>query len=206
MSKTKTIYSLLCSLVLTFYLMFFVPTQVLASDGIFELRSLTGDNARCFAVSLLMTNGRYKIVVSCVDLLYPPQPPDIFTYVVWATPIDGNRPVRLGELGVGKAQYEAGQQFSELFVSTEQMANVRSPSGNIVMRATAQPIAFLQRPTTPTPVPEKQPQGETPEQAESENLSTRDKLFTALRRAGIAALLALVAIIGLVFVITRSRG
>ncbi len=71
------------------------------------------------------------------------------------------------------------------------------------MRGGIQPLTFLERPTTPTPTPE----GEIPEEEEvaAEQLSTGQRLVLAFKRAGVVILLALVAVVGLVFVLTRPR-
>lgn len=71
------------------------------------------------------------------------------------------------------------------------------------MRGAVETINFLDRPQSPTPTPE----GEAAEEVEleEEKPSAGKKLLTALRRAGIVILLALAAVMGLVFVLTRSK-
>lgn len=186
-----------------FAILFFTPSVTYASEGTFEIRSVGSEDSRCFAASLLMSNGRYEVTVSCRDLIYPPQP-EISFYVIWATPQAGGSTIRLGELGVGRAKFEAKVPFTSLFVTLEQNKNAKSPTGTVIMRGQLEKIAFLERPSTPTPTLEKAE--ETNGTSETKEPTTREKLFLALRRAGIAALLALVALVGLIFVITRSRG
>jgi hypothetical protein len=108
----------------------------------------------------------------------------------------------LGELGVGKAEFQTKDAFSSLFVTVEHDSNPRSPSGMTVMKGAVQNITFLERPTTPTPTPEGQP---TQVEQKNQSQSTSDKLITGLKRAGLVSALAIIALIGLVFVLTRPR-
>lgn len=197
------LFPLVFFLALLFLALF--PKNTLASDGMTELRSVTGKGYRCVAYSLLMQDNVYTILVSCEDLIYPIDPPTLNSYVLWATPKAAGDPVRIGELGLGKITTRIDKPFSSLFVTTELNGGVRSPSGNVVMRGSLKPATFLEILTTITPTPEGM-QTQENQAPETTALSTREKLFLALRRAGIAALFALVALVGLVFVITRSRG
>ena len=77
------------------------------------------------------------------------------------------------------------------------------------MKGEIKEVEFLEEAATPTPTPAEEEEAVSEEEkveAPVQALSTRQKLLLALRRAGIAALVALVAIIGLIFVVTRSRG
>lgn len=185
---------------------FWAANPSLASEGTVELRSSNDQDYRCFVASLLMENSKYKVLVSCRDLIYPPQP-DLFTYIMWATPLGGVKAVKLGELGVGKADFETKDAFSNLFVTVEQNRNARTPSGQVVMSGNVQGISFLDRPTTPTPTPEGVAgEEEKPEEiVKAGQLSTKDKLILAMKRAGIIVFLGLVAVIGLIFVLTRPK-
>ena len=187
-------------------LLFFsvIASDSLASEGTIELRSLNDKNYRCYAASLQIENNVYNILVSCRNLLYPSDE-NVISYVMWATPSDGSGEIKLGALGYGKATFKTNSPFSNLFVTTELDSRVRSPNGSVVMRGNVQSIGFLTQAENgiqeelqeefqpePTPTPIKQ-------------LTTRERLLVGLRRAGLVSFLALVAIIGLVFVITRSR-
>lgn len=186
--------------------------KVYAAEGTTELRSTNNQSYRCFAASLLMENSRYKIIVSCRDLIYPPQP-DLFNYVIWATPIEGKRAIKLGELGVGKANFEIKDAFSNLFVTTEKDKNTKIPKGDIVMKGNTQSISFLDKPTSPTPTPEKDTEEESATDQDqkdeveipTQELTTRDRLVEALKRAGVVVLFGLVALVGLIFVLTRPK-
>ena len=75
------------------------------------------------------------------------------------------------------------------------------------MRGSVKPITFLEKPTENLP---ENPEATGEESQESptptpEKSSVRDKVILGLKRAGLASGLALVAIIGLVFVLTRPK-
>lgn len=196
-------YKIFISFILAFLSLFFIYKKAYASEGIFELRSTTKENIRCFVASLMMQDFNFRILVSCRDLIYPAEP-TIFNYILWATPKEGGNSIKLGELGKGRVDFKTNKAFTSLFVTTEQNINTKSPGGNVVMRGSLQPITFLERPTTPTP--SLAGQKEVSEETQAQKLSTKDRLITGLKRAGLVSLLALVAVIGLVFVITRGRG
>jgi hypothetical protein len=197
--------------ILVVFIVFFVlPGMVKASEGNIELRSTTREAYRCYAASILMQDQNYNILVSCREIIYPAGD-TVFSYILWAQPTDGSAARRLGELGYGRLAAKMNIPFNSLFVTTEPSAGVRTPSGPVVMRGGVSPITFLDRATTGTPVPTlangERPTGDvTLTPVPEEGQTTGSRLGTALRRAGLAALLALIAIIGLIFAITRSRG
>jgi len=181
--------------------LFLLAKTSYASEGLVEIRSETDKDYRCFAASLLQANASYRVIISCRDLIYPPQP-DLFTYIIWATPLDGGNPVKFGELGIGKASFETKVAFSNLFVTTERNRGVKRPEGQVVMRGSVESISFLDNPTTPTPTLSV-PEGE--KEPTQEKLTTGQKLSLALRRAGLVIFLALAATVGLVFILTRPK-
>jgi hypothetical protein len=193
-------------------LFLFSVVSVKASEGVFYLRPTNKEAYRCWAASLYMPTSKYRLLVGCVDLIYPPQFPQLYkSYVLWSVPTAGGKAVRLGELAGGKAQFEVQKSFSSLFVTVEPNATPLAPSKNIVMQGSLEPIVFLQKPTSPTPSPKPEvttvkSTNETTSPQEVSSMTTKDKLILALRRAGIAAGVALVAIIGLIFVVSKSRG
>jgi len=195
--KKKLLTALFSALIV----LFFSATRTHASEGTFELRSTGAEDTRCFVASLLMQDFNFRILVSCRDLIYPAGD-DIFSYMLWATPKEGGAPIKLGQLAYGKAEFRTNKAFTNLFVTTERNANTKTPSSNVVMRGTLHSITFLERPTTPTPAPP----GQEGQEAEAQTLSTRERLVAGLKRAGLVSLIALVAVIGLVFVVTRGRG
>lgn len=140
-------------------LFFLAASSVRASEGSVELVSTSGQNSRCFANSVLMRDFNFTIVVNCRDLLYPPAP-DLFSYLLWATASKDGKAIKLGELGVGKAEFRTPVAFSNLFVTPERDANVNSPTGPVVMQGAVQPVGFLEgapapelQQPTPTPTP-----------------------------------------------------
>jgi hypothetical protein len=192
-------------------LLFVVSKNTSASEATFEVKSLTKENYRCFATSLLVSD--YKILIGCSDLIYPAGG----VYVLWATPSDGGRPIKLGTLDYGRKLFGMKKAFLDLFVTLEVKSRTVTPSEPIIMRGTAKPIKMLESSATPTP--EKKvdsPDSETSEDQETEKeepveketekqLSVGEKLVAILKRAGVAALFAFIAIIGLIFVITRAK-
>jgi hypothetical protein len=205
----KSFFTLLLTFVFFSLACKFTFSEAQASVGLVELRSTNREDYRCFASSLFLPNNRYDVAINCVDLVFPISQSQNLFYIVWVTPTDGKPPARLGDLGKGLVRFESGLPFSRIFVTVEANPNTRTP-GITVMTGAVVPIEYLQRPTTPTPTLEVKPtEGQDGDQeggTSTTNLSTRDKLLLALKRAGIAAVIALVAIVGLIFVVTRSRG
>ena len=131
------------ALVIVFFVMFSSTSK--ASEGIVELRNNIGGDSRCFAPSVLMTNFRYKILLSCRDLVYPaPAAPNIFTYVLWAQAAENDKTQNLGTLGVGRGEFETKIAFSRLFVTQEYDAKARKPSDRVIMQGSVQPVALLE--------------------------------------------------------------
>jgi hypothetical protein len=176
---------------------------VSASEGTFELRSTNQYTYRCFAASLQMQNLTYNVAVSCRDLIYPVDE-TIFSYILWANPADGSNAIKLGPLNLGKAVFTVKPAFTSLFVTTEQNPGVKNPTGSVVMKGSIKPITFLEKPGTPAAI--TAPGEEAVEATPTPQSSVKDRLLTGLKRAGLASALALISILGLVFVLTRPRG
>lgn len=175
-----------------------------ASEGIFNVYSTQGQSMRCYASSIQMLDRKYNILVSCRDIVYPAQG-EVFSYVMWATPVEGTKPIRLGTLGLGRAFFKTTKAFTSLYVTTEASKTPKSPSANIVMRGGIEKIPLLERPTTPTPIPEDQITTSPEDQTDEQKSSSRQRVVTGLRRAGIIIFVVLIAMIGLIFIITRTR-
>lgn len=203
-------FKLLSSILFSLAFLIFLTDKVFASEGYVELRSTTKEPYRCWASSIRMQNLEYKIPFTCKYLIYPADE-NVFNYVVWITSKSDGKIQRLGTLGLGRGEFKTKTPFTNMFVTTESKKDTKSPGTNTVMRGEVKQIAFLEEEVSPTPTPEEE-EGVKEEGAEEEKaqevaqLSTREKLVLALKRAGVAALLALVAIVGLIFVVTRSRG
>ena len=187
------------------------PKNTSASEGTIELRGTGVEPYRCYATSIRMLEPEYRILFTCKFILYPAEE-DVFNYAVWASPIEGTKPVRLGFIGQGRGEFKTKIQFSSLFVTTEPTKEVKTPTGRVVMKGNVEPITFLEEvkeyEPTPTLSDEKRT-NLTPTvtgQQETATVSTKDKILTAFKRAGVAAVVAIIALVGLIFVITRSRG
>jgi len=207
----KKIIIVTVSTILSFVFLFSVVNKVKASEGTFELESTTRDSFRCFAASLLLENRKYKVIITCRNLIYPPNE-ELFSYMLWANSASDDKNIKLGSLGIGKATFDTNKSFNRLFVTIEKDKKVRNPSGEIVMTGNLQKLEFLENIQSPTPTDESIDGEEVDEETQEKQdepeqpLSTREKLLTGLRRAGLIAFFALVALIGLIFVVSRSRG
>ncbi len=193
---------------LIFSLLFLLTVNISsASEGTFELRSTDTNKYKCFAASLQMQNLNYKIILSCRNIIFPVDE-TIFTYILWANPETGGKPIKVGSVGLGKGEYSIKPAFASLFVTTEQNPNVKEPAGKVVMKGSIKPISFLEKETTVSSGDEKEESEESKETTPTPSAgktSVRDRLLTGLKRAGLASALALVAILGLVFVLTRPK-
>lgn len=207
-------------IVLTFVFVFVVGLfstikDVSASEGLIPMRSLTDDTYRCYSTSILMQDFNYLVSVTCRDLIYPAND-SILYYVLWATPVGGGSPVRLAELGLGRISFKTKTQFRNLFVTIENNPKARTPSKEVVIKGDLETISFLERPTsitiTQAPSDLSPTQSElTPTSAEQnekvdEKVSSKDKLFVAMQRAGIVAGVVLVILVGVIFAVSRARG
>lgn len=193
-------------LLLFFFLLFFGYKITSASEGTFELRSTDVNKYKCFAASLQMQNLTYKVLISCRNIIFPVDD-TIYTYVLWANPKDGGNVLKLGSIGLGRGEYSVKSAFTSLFVTAEQNGAVKAPAGKVVMRGSIKPVTFLEKEITVTPgsdTDKNQENEETVEPTPTKS-SVRDRLLTGIKRAGLASGLALVAILGLVFVLTRPK-
>jgi len=190
---------ILTGLVLGLGVFVFAGTKIAsASEGTFELINQVGDDARCFATSILMPNLEYEILVSCRDILYPGGT-EVFSYVTWANPVDGGNPVKLGTLDLGKVQFSTKKAFGSLYVTKEVDAKVRAPEGSVVMQGSLQRITILDNPNA---VSAEKPELGNPEA--SPTPAPKSSPLNVLRIGGVVAFVLLVLILGLIFVITRG--
>lgn len=193
-----------------------VVGSVKASEGTVDLFNTVGEPSRCWAASILTTSYNYKVIVSCRGLIYPAVDASVFTYTMWDIPTNGQPPEKLGNLGVGKAEFSTNNQFSGLIVTKEGPSQGFSfggvKMGQIVMRGTVQPIDFLNENNPPTPTPTPAVLLAQPSGAASNSNSAVAKLSSSLqlgsavlRIVGIAFLLGIVAI-GIVIVASSLGG
>lgn len=184
-----------------------VAKPTAASEGIFELRNQIGTDARCYALSVLMQNQNYQVLVSCRDIIYPGGT-EVFNYVVWATPNDGGNSVRLGTLDLGKVEFKSKTAFNNIFVTKEQDDRPRNPQGQLVMQGSRQTISILDgrqadRNTTVNNQPNELLSDATPSPSPEPEEKSGPNVFRLIAAGGIIAFLALFGIILVVFVITR---
>jgi hypothetical protein len=126
--------------------------QVRANEGQFLLENVEGGSSRCVAMSVLVDT-TYQMVVTCRQLIFPPEPPDIQRYILWAEGGQLRRPRKLGEIQRGKLYARVNQQFTNLFVTAER-TNPTSPEGMVILAGALEPIDFK---LTPTPIPTGSP-------------------------------------------------
>lgn len=130
---------------------------VRANEGTVDVFNVVGEPGRCWVASVLQKNYNYKLLVSCRDLLYPAIDAEVFDYAMWVVPTTGKGdPQKLGVLGVGKAEFETGSDFSQVLVTKEgRKKGLVQKMGPVVMRGFLQPIKFLDtgRSEQPTPIP-----------------------------------------------------
>lgn len=176
-------------------------TPAWANEGVAELRSTTGEAARCFVLSILLQSDRYRLVVSCRDLVYPPAK-ELLNYVLWLNP-EGGGPARLGDISFGKAEFTFNRAFLSLFVTKEANARPRGPSENVVMRGEVRPISFLEGPAPEPTVAEAEevPAKETPSETQAEARN----IFTTILLLVFIGSFILIGIGGLIFFILRAR-
>lgn len=179
-----------------------------ASEGVFNLRNIVGENARCTSYSVLMQDNNFNILTSCRDILYPGGT-SVFNYVLWATPIGGGNPFRLGTLGLGKVFYKTKTPFANLFVTKETEERPRNPVGPTVMSGSLEVNSFLDKPSSATPAspttgselgePVVTP---TPSPTPAAGGSNIGRIFAF---GGVLGLIALFGVVLVIFVLTRRR-
>ncbi len=189
--------------VLSVALFTLTASSIFAFDGEVNLTNRIGDDGRCWAGTVLMQNQNYKVLVSCRDITYPGGN-EVFYYVMWANPAAGGKAVRLGDLGIGKNEFQTNQEFTTLFVTKEKAVNVNAPTGAIVMQGSVQAIPILQekgKETATTPV-----QTPNPISGENPSVVTPTPITSPQPRTGVAkflttGILAVLGIGGLIFVV-----
>jgi len=187
-------------------------SKAMASEGTAELASTTGQDTRCFVSSVLMPSLDYQILVSCRGLIYPPAA-DQFSYLLWATPISGKNPAKLGQLGVGKAQFKTNTAFASLFVTKEANDRVRAPSSDIVMQGNLQSIQYLETGTPQTPTGQEVKPAEKfgeiltqPSPKPTPTVTQQKGILSGISRIGVIFAVVLFVIILIIAAITRARG
>lgn len=187
---------LLATLILVAFV--FLPRTAMASEGIVRL---TGTNSatRCFVMSTKLDVGTYRLLVDCRNLIYPPSG-ELFSYIMWATPKEGDRPVRLGALDFGKALLRATSPFTSLFVTAESDESPRTPSDRIVMRGDVEGNTFLDGENAQPPE-----LTETPPPAASPTPKPVSSVLGLIGRATLISLILFALIVGIVIFLIRRK-
>ncbi len=199
----------IATLAIAFIGLFLMPQATHASEGVAELRSLTGKPYRCVAESHQSLDRKYRVLVTCRDLLYPATS-EVFSYVMWANPLQGGKIIKMGQLEFGRKLFVVNQPFTSVFVTAEPKPKVSKPAGPVVMQGTVHPREFLNTPSTSTPSP-SQDQGTTnPSVTEAtEEVQSNEQsgtLSKGLRRASLILAIILLAGAGTaLFVVLQSK-
>jgi hypothetical protein len=177
-------------------LLLVVAKPVRASEGIIELKSTSGQAARCFVLSAYMADGQFSLLTVCRDLIYPSQPTALI-YTLWAAPMDGGNPIKLGELGVGKILAKSKEPFTGLFVTNESNTKARQPEGPIVMQGPVQAVPFLQGVPAfePTPTLTEEEQAAQPTPAKKTTADRFKSIQGVLQGVFIFVLIGLVLVV-----------
>jgi hypothetical protein len=192
------------SFVVSLLLLILSYKLVSATEGTFELRSTDTNNYKCFAASLQMQDLNYTILLSCRNLIFPLDE-TIYSYILWANPEGGGNAFKLGSINLGRGQYKVKPPFTSLFITAEQNPGVKNPTGKVVMKGSIKPITFLEKEVSPVEETSENGGTTTPTPTPQTQTSIRDRILSGLKRAGLATGLALVAILGLVFILTRPK-
>ena len=163
--------------------------QASASEGIIQLRNTIGGQSRCFAESVLMPDFNYTVLVSCRDLVYPVSS-ELLSYVLWASPIDGGSPIKLGDLSLGKVEFKTKTAFANLFATQERDNGVKNPGGPLVMRGSVEQIPLLQNPNLAT-----EPQTSTPPLVTPFPSPAPSNLISKLRSGAVVTVISIFLII-----------
>jgi hypothetical protein len=122
---------------------------VRANEGMYYLENVRGGEAKCVAMSVLVDTS-FQIVVTCRQLIFPPEPPNIQRYILWAEGEELRRPTKLGEIKRGKLYVRTNKRFDVLSITAEEKS-VNRPTGPQMMVGVREPIDFR---LTPTPTPD----------------------------------------------------
>lgn len=185
-----------------------------ASEGFFELENQIGTSARCYITSGLMENAKFSLLTLCRDILYPGGT-EVFTYIAWANPLDGNRPnpIKLGELGRGKKLFTSSRPFNMIYVTKELDSRAREPSGQVVMQGGLQTIPFLNQVPNVDDIPQVPSDNEllddndvnpvVTEAPDVVNQSSPRNILRVIALGGILTFLAIFGVVLIIFVVSR---
>jgi len=180
-----------------------------ASEGLFRLNNQVGDKARCSGRSVPTppentrgADSRFAVSLSCRDIVYPATGSGIVSYVVWARPLIGGDPVRIGTVGVGFVNTTVNTPFTGIFITEEKNANTESPTGRVVMSGDVRLDPFLDAPSQFRPEDELGDPIPTPSGEEIEEMRRANAINPLT--TGLAAVLGIAAIIFLVIIVAKK--
>lgn len=191
--------------------LFLVATPVKANEGVVQMEASDGTQGRCFVVSTLLADFRYKMLVNCRGLKYPIAQ-NLFQYVMWADHGD-DKPTRLGTLGIGKREFAAPRAYGRLYVTKEAGSEPQQPSNNMFMSGGVSPIAYLEgvgvdvvapNPSpTPTPATQDPSVPQIPDPADEDASSVG--IGSVIRVLGVIVIVIVVIIVIIAFVSASRR-
>lgn len=171
---------LICSFVLALVGFLTMTDSAHANEGRFVLRNIVGGQSRCLAFSIDAEKD-YQVIITCRGLVYPPNPPAIDRYIVWASDGDLKQPQKLGDLLRGNARATIKSKFNRIFVTVED-GDPKQPAGPVVMEGNIQDYDFQLTAqdvivSTPTPLATNTPTI-APNQAGSPDVATPTPVST----------------------------
>ncbi len=183
-----------------------------ANEGVANLSSLTERPYRC-TVTSGKVGSSFNLLTLCKDIIYPNlDDPYASVYILWANPISGGKPIKLGDLKNGNRIFKTSKLFDSLFVTTEIKTGVKTPKGTRIMSGTIKPNTFLNSPSEvqeplATIAPDDADEVAVKGKIDNTNpKSGKSITSTILRWVGIlASVILLVALVGFVIVIAKSR-
>lgn len=189
------------------------PGKIQASEGTVELASITETKTSCFAFSILMQNFQYKVIISCKNLVYP-APNGAFAYILWANPIGGGSPFKLGPVNFGKAEFSTRKPFNSLFLTSEIDDTTRTPSQFVVARGSVNALRYVDGKLLEEKSAFSQKSAETfsdileePTPSAEKQIQQKNQGFLGLlEKGGIALAVGIFVILIILAFITRSRG
>lgn len=118
-----------------------LPNKVNANEGQFFLKSSLDNRAECLATSVEVELNTYTILITCRGVVYPPLPPALDSYILWAEGEEKNNPIFLVDIKFGKGQATVKGRFDRLFVTLER-GIPKQPTGPTIMSAPIRPFDF----------------------------------------------------------------
>lgn len=194
---------LLISLFLAIAILSLSHKSVRATEGTTEINSTTGSNSRCFATSVYLGDAQYHLLITCRNLIYPPEAKVLY-YLAWATSTDNNI-VKLGTLYSGKLEAKIKVDFNNLFITKETSQETKQPTGQVVMQGNVQPISFLEKTSQPEKPVETVTKASTTETTVKIPTVKQNRLEAIFKGSLIIPIVAFFIIIFIILFLVRRR-